>query len=146
MTFLISAGLAIWWMEVFKRPDYFCLTVRLSGSQLAVRGEGLGRWCKVWRWPCWDRKGCVWGFVYFTVCAYEPLCLQVKSGVKESPMWCSAPPWLIALWANSPVLGLGLTITIFYTTRNTCFFFFFFCYKVWKVWLIVIKSSIFISH
>ena len=75
-------ALAIWWMEVFKSPDYFCWTVRLSGSQLAVRRECLGRWCKGWkvcRWSCWDRKArmlCVWVCVP-TVCAYKLLCVHV---------------------------------------------------------------------
>lgn len=105
MTLLISVFLAIWWMEVFRRPDCFCWTDHLSGSQL---GTGVfGRWCKGWkrcRWSCWDGNVCVFVYVGLcAVCTYSPLCLhgwcKWTVRVKESPIRCTAWAWLIALWA-----------------------------------------------
>lgn len=85
-------------------------------SQEGVFGYMIER-VKVCRWLCWDTKVC--GFVYLLyMClqVFVPSCVvRVKCGVKESPMWRSAQPWLIALWANSPVLG-----------------YMFFCNKVWS--------------
>lgn len=87
--------------KCLKRPDYFCRTVCLSGSQLAVRRECFGRWCKqgkAWRWPCWD----VCGFVYSL---YVHTSLY---GVSE--VWCEGEPNVTLLhshdWLHSePVLG-----------------------------------------
>lgn len=93
MTFLISAGLVTWWMEVFKRPDYFCRTVRLSGSQLAVMRECLGdggRWCKGWK-----RVGgpvtigrCLCGFVYLLYVRTSHCACTCGA----SEVWCEGEP------------------------------------------------------
>lgn len=100
MTFLFSASPATWWMEVFKKPDYFCRTVHLSGSQLAVSREAfVNRVDDALKGKCVGGPVEIGGYVCLCmcvglcICGASLLCLHVWC--KWSVVWrraqCDAP-------------------------------------------------------